>query len=45
MQIEKNGSGPWPGVDGKRVTVPLTVGDDALALDSAALEEAGPVPV
>ena len=33
MQIEKNGSGPWPGVDVEGVTVTLTVGDDALSLD------------
>ena len=33
MQIEKNGSGPWPGVDVEGVTVTLTVGDDALSFD------------
>lgn len=39
MQIEKNGSGPWPGVDVEGVTVTLTVGDDALSFDCAALQE------
>lgn len=45
MQIEKNGSGPWPGVDVKGVTVTLTVGDDALSFDCAALQEDGQVTV
>ena len=45
MQIEKNGSGPWPGVDVEGVTVTLTVGDDALSFDCAALQEDGQVAV
>lgn len=45
MQIEKNGSGPWPGVDVEGVTVTLTVGDDALFFDCAALQEDGQVTV
>lgn len=45
MQIEKNGSGPWPGVDVEGVTVMLTVGDDALSFDCAALQEDGQVTV
>ena len=45
MQIEKNGSGPWPGVDMEGVTVTLTVGDDALSFDCAALQEDGQVTV
>ena len=45
MQIEKNGSGPWPGVDVEGVTVTLTVGDDALSFDCAALQEDGQVTV
>ena len=45
MQIEKDGSGPWPGVDVEGVTVTLTVGDDALSFDCAALQEDGQVTV
>lgn len=45
MQIEKNGSGPWPGVDVEGVTVTMTVGDDALSFDCAALQEDGQVTV
>ena len=45
MQIEKNGSGPWPGVDVEGGTVTLTVGDDALSFDCAALQEDGQVTV
>lgn len=45
MQIEKNGSGPWPGVDVEGVTITLTVGDDALSFDCAALQEDGQVTV
>ena len=45
MQIEKNGSGPWPGVDVEGVTVTLPVGDDALSFDCAALQEDGQVTV
>ena len=45
MQIEKNGSGPWPGVDVEGVTVTLTVGDNALSFDCAALQEDGQVTV
>lgn len=45
MQIEKNGSGPWPGVDVEGVTVMLTVGDDALSFDCAALQGDGQVTV
>lgn len=45
MQIEKNGSGPWPGVAVEGVTVTLTVGDDALSFDCAALQEDGQVTV
>lgn len=43
MQIEKNGSGPWPDVEMDGVTVTLTVGDDALSFDCAALQEDGQV--
>lgn len=45
MQIEKNGSGPWPGVEMDGVTVTLTVEDDALSFDCAALQEDGQVTV
>lgn len=45
MQIEKNGSGPWPGVDVEGVTVTLTVGGAALSFDCAALQEDGQVTV
>ena len=45
MQTEKKGSGPWPGVDVEGVTVTLTVGDDALSFDCAALQEDGQVAV
>lgn len=45
MQIEKNGSGPWPGVEVDGVNVTLTVGDDALSFDCAALQEDGQVTV
>lgn len=45
MQIEKNGSGPWPGVEVDGVKVTLTVGDDALSFDCAALQEDGQVTV
>lgn len=45
MQIEKNGSGPWPGVEMDGVTVTLTVGDDALSFDCADLQEDGQVTV
>ena len=45
MQIEKNGSGPWPGVDVEGVTVTLTVGESSLAFDCAALQEDGQVTV
>ena len=30
MQIEKNGSGPWPGVATDGVNVTLTAGDESL---------------
>lgn len=45
MQIEKNGSGPWPGVKVDGVTVTLTVGESSLAFDCAALQEDGQVTV
>ena len=45
MQIEKNGSGPWPGVDVEGVTVTLTVGESSLAFDCAAMQEDGQVTV
>lgn len=45
MQIEKNGSGPWPGVEVEGVTVTLTVGESSLAFDCAALQEDGQVTV
>ena len=45
MQIETKGSGPWPGVDVDGVKVTLTVGDDALSFDCAALQEDGQVTV
>ena len=45
MQIEKNGSGPWPGVEMDGVTVTLTVGESSLAFDCAALQEDGQVTV
>ncbi len=45
MQIEKNGSGPWPDVEMDGVTVTLTVGENALSFDCAALQEDGQVTV
>ena len=45
MQIEKNGSGPWPEVEMDGVTVTLTVGENALSFDCAALQEDGQVTV
>ena len=35
MQMEKKGSGPWPGVEVDGVNVTLTVGDNALSFDCA----------
>ena len=45
MQIEKNGSGPWPGVKVDGVNVTLTVGESSLVFDCAALQEDGQVMV
>lgn len=45
MQIEKNGSGPWPGVKVEGVNVTLTVGETSLSFDCAALQEDGQVTV
>lgn len=45
MQMEKKGSGPWPGVEVDGVNVTLTVGDKALSFDCAALQEDGQVTV
>ena len=45
MQIKKNGSGPWPDVEMDGVTVTLTVGENALSFDCAALQEDGQVTV
>ena len=45
MQIETKGSGPWPSVEVDGVKVTLTVGDDALSFDCAALQEDGQVTV
>lgn len=45
MQIERKGSGPWPGVAVDGVNVTLTVGDKALSFDCAALQEDGQVTV
>lgn len=45
MQIEKNGSGPWPGVDVDGVNVTLTVEESSLVFDCAALQEDGQVTV
>lgn len=45
MQMEKKGSGPWPGVEVDGVRVTLTVGDNALSFDCAALQEDGQVTV
>ena len=45
MQMEKKGSGPWPGVEVGGVNVTLTVGDNALSFDCAALQEDGQVTV
>lgn len=45
MQMEKKGSGPWPGVEVDGVNVTLTVGDNALSFDCAALQEDGQVTV
>lgn len=40
MQIEKKGSGPWPGVDVKGVNVTLVVdGESPLTLDCNALQK------
>lgn len=45
MQIEKNGSGPWPGVATDGVNVTLTAGDESLSFDCAALQDDGQVTV
>ena len=45
MQIEKKGSGPWPGVEVEGVKVTLTVGENSLSFDCAALQEDGQVTV
>lgn len=45
MQMEKKGSGPWPGVKVDGVTVTLTVGESSLAFDCAAMQEDGQVTV
>ena len=45
MQIEKKGSGPWPGVEVDGVTVMLTVGEESRIYDCAALQEDGQVTV
>lgn len=38
MQIERKGSGPWPGVEVDGVTVTLTVGEERRVYDCAALQ-------
>ena len=38
MQIEKKGSGPWPGVEGDGVTVTLTAGEERRVYDCADLQ-------
>lgn len=45
MQMEKKGSGPWPGVKVDGVNVTLTVGESSLVFDCAALQEDGQVMV
>lgn len=45
MQMEKKGSGPWPGVEVDGVSVTLTVGESSLTFDCAALQEDGQVTV
>lgn len=45
MQMEKKGSGPWPGVNVDGVNVTLTVGESSLTFDCAALQEDGQVTV
>lgn len=45
MQIERKGSGPWPGMDVEGVTVTLTVGEGSLTFDCAALQKDGQVTV
>lgn len=45
MQMEKKGSGPWPGVEVDGINVTLTVGESSLAFDCAAMQEDGQVTV
>jgi len=45
MQIERNGSGPWPVVDVDGVQVTLSVGGDSRVFDCAVLQGDGQVTV
>ena len=45
MQIERNGSGPWPEVNLDGVKVTLTTGEDSLVFDCSELQEDGQVTV
>ena len=45
MQIEKKGSGPWPGVEVDGVTVTLTAGEERRVYDCADLQGAAQVVV
>lgn len=45
MQIERNGSGPWPEVTPDGVKVTLTTGEDSLVFDCSELQEDGQVTV
>lgn len=45
MQIERNGSGPWPVVDVDGVQVTLSVGEDSRVFDCAVLQGDGQVTV
>lgn len=45
MQIERNGSGPWPVAEVDGVQVTLSVGEDSRMFDCAALQGDGQVTV
>ena len=45
MQIERNGSGPWPVAEVDGVQVTLSVGEDSRVFDCAALQGDGQVTV
>ena len=45
MQIERNGSGPWPVAEVDGVQVTLSVGEDSRVFNGAALQGDGQVTV